>query len=155
MVDGLIKLFYSEIVKAKMGNMNTGEYELNRGGREIRNITLKIDSVFLKTIKIALILLFFFTAFRVNRVLALGVLLVSGFYLFYKQKLEVETKKYIAGIKDRDSVEKILVIKEKAKVGMNSLLTLLFIGVIMGFNWVIVISFVIVFVFTVKKIMLK
>jgi len=45
MINGLIKLFYSEIVKTNMRNMNSNGYEVRDECKEIRNITLKIDSV--------------------------------------------------------------------------------------------------------------
>ena len=50
MLNGIIKLFYSEIVKTKINNLDSSGYSLRDECKEIRNITLKIDSVFLYTI---------------------------------------------------------------------------------------------------------
>ncbi len=41
------KAFYSEIVKTKINNLDSSGYSLRDECKEIRNITLKIDSVFL------------------------------------------------------------------------------------------------------------
>ena len=51
MINGIIKLFYSEVVKTKIKNMQNNEYKFREEYEDIRNITLKVDSLFFKTIK--------------------------------------------------------------------------------------------------------
>ncbi len=41
---------------------------------------------------------------------------------------------------------------EKGRTGLNALITLLLIGLLTGFNWILVASFVVVFVFTIKNV---
>jgi len=84
--------------------------------------------------------------------LAIGVVLVGILYTIYKMKLEEEIKVYIANIKNNIEVSKIANIKERGRLGINALITLLVIGFLAGFNIFIVCSFVIVFMFTLKNI---
>ena len=51
MINGIIKLFYSEVVKTNMKKMPIGEYSLKDEYKEIKNLTLKIDSLMIKIIK--------------------------------------------------------------------------------------------------------
>ena len=44
MINGIIKLFYSEVVKTNMKKMPNGEYSLKDEYIEIKNLTLYIDS---------------------------------------------------------------------------------------------------------------
>ena len=76
MINSVIKLFYSEVVKTKMSNMPNKEYELRKGCKEFRNITLKIDSYLFKGLKIILALFILYLSFSVKMLLGVGVLLV-------------------------------------------------------------------------------
>ena len=51
MINNIIKLFYSEVVKTKMSNMPNKDYELRNGFKELHNVTLKIDSILFKGYK--------------------------------------------------------------------------------------------------------
>ncbi|WP_024621997.1 hypothetical protein [Metaclostridioides mangenotii] len=152
MINGLIKLFYSEIVKTKMKSMNSNGYDVRDEYKGIRDITLKIDSVFYKILKLALGCIVILLAYSINKILSVGVVLVGIIYIIYKIKLEVEIKEYIANIKTNIEVSKIANIKEKGRIGINALITLLVIGFLTGFNIFIVCSFAIVFMFTLKNI---
>ncbi|WP_315169262.1 hypothetical protein [Metaclostridioides mangenotii] len=152
MINGLIKLFYSEIVKTKMKSMNSNGYDVRDEYKGIRDITLKIDSVFYKMLKLALGCIVVLLAYSINKILSVGVVLVGIIYIIYKIKLEVEIKEYIANIKTNIEVSKIANIKEKGRIGINALITLLVIGFLTGFNIFIVCSFAIVFMFTLKNI---
>jgi hypothetical protein len=152
MINGLIKLFYSEIVKTKMKSMNSNGYDVRDEYKGIRDITLKIDSVFFKILKLALGCIVILVAYSINKILSVGVVLVGIIYIIYKIKLEEEIKEYIANIKTNIEVSKIANIKEKGRIGINALITLLVIGFLTGFNIFIVCSFAIVFMFTLKNI---
>lgn len=152
MINGIIKLFYSEVVKTKMKTMSSGEYELREEGEKIRNITLKIDSIFLKLIKFMLGIMILIAAFKVNIIFGIGTFLVEFSYLIYKKNIEYQIRERIDIIKNNIDISRVNVISEKGKSGINILITLLMIGVITSFNWFIVISFMVVFVFTIKDI---
>ena len=110
MINGIIKLFYSEVVKTNMKKMPNGEYSLKDEYKEIKNLTLKIDSLALNIIK------------------------------------------RIKHLKDNVEMTTLDVLTERGKSGINILITLLILGLITNFNWSIVISFIVVFLFTIKDI---
>lgn len=152
MINGIIRLFYSEIVKTKIKNLPSSEYELRKEGKDIQNITLRIDSVFFKALKIIIGIFALIVAFDIKIILGIEVLLLEIAYFFYKRKLEVNVKEYIENMKNSIEVTRDNVLDEKGKSGINVLITLIIIGVLTGFNTILVISFLTVFLFTIKHI---
>ena len=152
MINGIIKLFYSEVVKTKIKNMQNNEYTFREEYEDIRNITLKVDSLFFKIIKFLVGLLLLAISFDINIKFAMGVLLIEVAYLLYKFKLESQVLEAISDIKNNIELPSIDVISERGKSGINALIILLLIGLITNFNWSIVISFIVVFIFTIKDI---
>lgn len=152
MINGIIKLFYSEVVKTKIKNMQNNEYTFREEYEDIRNITLKVDSLFFKIIKFMVGILLLAISFEINIKFAIGVLLIEVAYLLYKFKLESQVLEAINDIKNNIELPSIDVISERGKSGINALIILLLIGLITNFNWSIVISFIVVFIFTIKDI---
>ncbi|MEG1311975.1 MAG: hypothetical protein RR942_11380 [Romboutsia sp.] len=152
MINGIIKLFYSEIVKTKMNSMSSSDYEIREEYKELRNITLKIDSIFLKSLKILMGTIILISAFNINIILGIGTFLVEIAYIIYKIMLEQQIKESIENFKTNVELPKINSISERSKSQINILITLLVIGLITSFNWSIVVSFVILFIFTIKGI---
>lgn len=152
MINSIIKLFYSEVVKTKMSNMPNKDYELRKGCKEFRNITLKIDSYLFKGLKIILALFILYLSFNVKMLLGVGVLLVEVTYLVYKVSYEKQVKEAIANVKNNIDVSANNLINENGKRGINLLVTLLIISLLTGFNYFIGISFVIVFIYTIRNI---
>lgn len=152
MINGIIKLFYSEVVKTKIKNMQNNEYTFREEYEDIRNITLKVDSLFFKIIKFMVGILLLAISFEINIKFAMGVLLIEVAYLLYKFKLESQVLEAISDIKSNIELPSIDVISERGKSGINALIILLLIGLITNFNWSIVISFIVVFIFTIKDI---
>ena len=152
MINGIIKLFYSEVVKTKIKNMQNNEYKFREEYEDIRNITLKVDSLFFKTIKFIVGILLLAISFEINVKFAMGVLLIEVAYLLYKFKLESQVLEAISDIKNNIELPSIDIISERGKSGINALMILLLIGLITNFNWSIVISFIVVFIFTIKDI---
>ena len=152
MINNIIKLFYSEVVKTKMSNMPNEDYELRDGCKKFRKITLKIDSYLFKGLKIILALFILYLSFHVKIYLGIGVLLVEGIYLVYKVSYEKQVKAAIENVKN--NIEKYAdhIVNENGKRGINLLITLLIISVITGFNYFIGISFIIVFIYTARNI---
>ena len=91
-------------------------------------------------------------SFEINIKFAIGVLLIEVAYLLYKFKLESQVLEAISDIKNNIELPSIDVISERGKSGINALIMLLLIGLITNFNWSIVISFIVVFIFTIKDI---
>lgn len=152
MINNLIKLFYSEVVKTKMKNMPNKEYELRNGFKQFRNVTLKIDSFFLKGLKIVLALFVLYLAFYVKTLLGIGVLLVELVYLVYKISYEKQVKAAIENVKNNIEISADNFINEDSKRGINLLITLLVISLLTGFNYFIGISFISVFVYTARNL---
>ena len=152
MINGMIKLFYSEVVKTKMKGLSNSKYELTDRAQELRNVTLKIDSLFFKLLKFLIGLILLGMAFNINIIFGIGTLLVEIAYVIYKIKLEKQVVEVIDNIKNNIEIPEINIVSEKGKSGINGLIMLLLIGVITNFNWIIVISFVTVFLFTMKDI---
>jgi len=151
-INGIIKLFYSEVVKTKIKNMQNNEYKFREEYEDIRNITLKVDSLFFKTIKFIVGILLLAISFEINIKFAIGVLLIEVAYLLYKFKLESQVLEAISDIKSNIEFPSIDIISDRGKSGINALIILLLIGLITNFNWSIVISFIVVFIFTIKDI---
>lgn len=152
MINGIIKLFYSEIVKTKMKGMSSADYKLRDECKDIRNITLKIDSLFLKMVKLLLAMVVLILSFKVNLIFGVGIFLLEVVYIIYKIKLENQIRESIENLKNNIELPKINIESPKSKSGLNVLVTLLLIGLISGFNIIIVLSFIVVFIFTIKHI---
>ncbi|SFJ37953.1 hypothetical protein SAMN02910355_2539 [Terrisporobacter glycolicus] len=152
MINSIIKLFYSEVVKTKMSNMPNKDYELRKGCKEFRNITLKIDSYLFKGLKIFLALFILYLSFSVKMLLGVGVLLVEVTYLVYKVSYEKQVREAIKNVKNNIEISANNFINENGKRGINLLITLIIISLLTGFNYFIGISFIIVFIYTVRNI---
>ncbi len=152
MINGIIKLFYSEIVKTKIKSMPSSDYTYREECREIRNMTLKLDSVFLKITKLLLAIIILYISFNIEILFGMGMLLVELTYLIYKIKLEAQVRESIENIKNNIEMPKIPTIDERGKSGLNVLVTLLIIGLLTGFNAIIIATFIIVFIFTINNI---
>lgn len=152
MINNLIKLFYSEVVKTKMSKLPNKEYELREGCKEFQNITLKIDSIFFKSIKVLLSIFILYLSFQVKILLGIGVLLVEVAYLLYKVSYEKQVKDIIKNAKNNIEISADNLIDESVKKGINLLITLLVISLLTGFNYFIGVSFVIVFIYTARSL---
>ena len=152
MINNIIKLFYSEVVKTKMSNMPNEDYELRDGCKKFRKITLKIDSYLFKGLKIILALFILYLSFHVKIYLGIGVLLVEGIYLVYKVSYEKQVKAAIENVKNNIETSADHIVNENGKRGINLFITLLIISVITVFNYFIGISFIIVFIYTARNI---
>ena len=135
-----------------MSNMPNKDYELRKGCKEFRNITLKIESYLLKGLKIILALFILYLSFNVRIFLGIGVLLIELTYLIYKVSYEKQVKEAIENVKNNIEISADQFINENGKKGINLLITLLIISLLTGFNYFIGISFVIVFIYTAKNI---
>lgn len=152
MINGLIKLFYSEVVKSNIKKMPRGEYSLKDEYKEIKNLTFKIDNLVLKFIKIMLAFIILILSFEVNIILGIGIFLMEFLYIIYKKSLEDYVLNKIKYFKDNIKLPTLYMLSEKGKSGINILIIFLILGIITKFNWSIVLSFTVVFLFTIKDI---
>ena len=84
MINGIIKHFYSEVVKTNMKKMPNGEYSLKDEYKEIKNLTL-IDSLALNIIKLIIVMITLILAFEINTLLGIGLFLIEFLYIIYKE----------------------------------------------------------------------
>ena len=152
MINGLIKLFYSEIVKTNIKKMPSGKYALKDNVKIIENVTVKIDSLALKSIKLILCIMILILSFEINTILGIGVFLIEFLYIIYKRSLEKQILDKIENLKKNIEIPTLDILTEKGKSGINTLIILLILGIITNFNWSIVLSFIVVFLFTIKDI---
>ena len=152
MINGLIKLFYSEIVKTNIKKMPSGKYALKDNVKIIENVTVKIDSLALKSIKLILCMIILILSFEINTILGIGVFLIEFLYIIYKRSLEKQILDKIENLKKNIEIPTLDILTEKGKSGINTLIILLILGIITNFNWSIVLSFIVVFLFTIKDI---
>lgn len=152
MINGIIKLFYSEVVKTNIKKMPIGEYSLKDEYKEIKNLTLKIDSLMIKIIKFMVGIITIILAFEINTILGIGLFLIEILYAIYKRNLEQQILDNIKNLKDNVEMTTLDILTDRGKSGINILITLLILGLITNFNWSIVISFIVVFLFTIKDI---
>ena len=152
MINGLIKLFYSEIVKTNIKKMPSGKYALKDNVKIIENVTVKIDSLALKSIKLILCIMILILYFEINTILGIGVFLIEFLYIIYKRNLEKQILDKIENLKKNIEIPTLDILTEKGKSGINTLIILLILGIITNFNWSILLSFIVVFLFTIKDI---
>ena len=152
MINGLIKLFYSEIVKTNIKKMPSGKYALKDNVKIIENVTVKIDSLALKSIKLILCIMILILSFEINTILGIGVFLIEFLYIIYKRNLEKQILDKIENLKKNIEIPTLDILTEKGKSGINTLIILLILGIITNFNWSILLSFIVVFLFTIKDI---
>ena len=145
MISGIIKLFYSEVVKTNIKKMPNGEYSLKDEYKEIKNFTLKIDSLVFKTIKFMIGIIILILAFEINTILGIGLFLIEFLYIIYKRNLEQQILDSIKNLKDNVEMTTLDVLTDRGKSGINILITILILGLITNFNCSIVISFIVVF----------
>ena len=156
MINGIIKLFYSEIVKSKIKKMPNEEYSLRDEYKGVYSTFTKIDNIFIKIFKVLFSLIVVLLSLNINISFGIGVALIIMTYSIYKLYIEEKIGDNIknnmenikANIEETSQSDVILNIKPK----IYSLISLLLIGLFSGFNSIIIICFAIVFIFTIKDI---
>lgn len=156
MINGIIKLFYSEIVKSKMKSMPSKEYDLRAEFKDISNVAMKIDGFFLIAFKVLIALTIIIIALRINLLFGIGSILILLAYSMHKlhiaNQITDQVKDGMENIKINLESSSQNVVTDNIKQKINALICLLFIGIFSNFNYVIIGCFIIVFMFTIKDI---
>ncbi|MGL5693940.1 MAG: hypothetical protein ACRCXA_07675, partial [Peptostreptococcaceae bacterium] len=84
--------------------------------------------------------------------LGIEVLLLGVAYVFYKRNLEIQVKEGLENLKNNIEITSTNLFNEKSKVGLNLMVSLIFIGILTGFSYALVLSFLAAFLFTIKHI---
>lgn len=156
MINGIIKLFYSEIVKSKMKSMPSKEYDIRDEFKDISNIAMKVDSFFLVAFKLIIGLTIIVISLSINILFGVGSTLILILYgiskLHIANQITDQVKDGMENIKINLESSSQSVVTDKIKQKINSLVCLLFIGIFSNFNYIIIGCFIIVFMFTIKDI---
>lgn len=155
MINGIMKLFYTEIVKNKMSKLPDEKYEINDQFKKVQNISIKMDKAIFYILKVLVALVILYVASKINIYFTIGAFLVEISYLFYKRSLKKKVVSEIETIKNNISVNREQILKEKGKKDISFLISILLIGLITHFSPIIIISFCIVFGVTVRDIYLN
>lgn len=152
MINGIIKLFYTEVVKNKMGKLPRDEYQIREEAKVIQNVSNKIDKYTSVVLTILIPTLILYIIYKINLYFSLGVLILGIMYVFYKKTLEQKVCEEVSNIKDNIESTSNNVLKEQGRINISLLVTLLLIGILNKFSWVITISFCIVLISTIRYI---
>ncbi|MFQ9308328.1 MAG: hypothetical protein ACLR2K_00240 [Paraclostridium sordellii] len=156
MINGIIKLFYSEIVKTKMKSMPNKQYSIRDEYKEMSNIAMKVDSTFMISIKAILTLFLIVMSLRINLIFGIGTILILGTYILYKIYIENQFKNHVknsvGNLKNNIEQGTQYIVTDKIKQKINALISLLLIGIFSNFNYIIIGCFILVFMFTIKDI---
>lgn len=156
MINGIIKLFYSEIVKSKMKSMPSKEYDIRDEFKDISNIAMKVDSFFLVAFKLIIGLTIIVISLSINILFGVGSVLILILYgiskLHIANQITDQVKDGMENIKINLESSSQSVVTDKIKQKINVLVCLLFIGIFSNFNYIIIGCFIIVFMFTIKDI---
>ena len=131
MINGIMKLFYTEVVKNKMSKLPNGQYEVNDQFKKVQGISIKIDKVLFLVFKILIALVVLFVASKIN--------------IYFE----------IENIKNNINTNGEQILKQKGKKDISFLISILLIGVITHFSWIIILSFCIVLGVTIRDIYLN
>lgn len=152
MLNGIIKLFYTEVVKNKINNLPKEEYEINDQFKKIQNISYKIDSVVFAILKIFTAIFILLVCYKINVYFAIGAFFIEFAYIFYKKSFKTKAESEISTIKENINKSKESILKEKGKRDISFLLSILLIGLVTGFTWVLALCFFVVFAITIRDI---
>lgn len=155
MINGIMKLFYTEVVKNKMSKLPNGEYEVNDKFKKVQGISIKIDKALFLLFKILIALVILYVAYKINIYFGIGVLLIEIMYLFYKRSLKKKVVFEIENIKNNINTNGEQILRQKGKKDISFLVSIALIGVITRFNWIIILSFCIVLGVTIRDIYLN
>lgn len=156
MINGIIKLFYSEVVKSNMKNMPNEEYSIRDEFKEVSDIATKVDEIFIIIFKFIIALTIVFISLSINLLLGIGVILTLIVYNLYKlhieNKIKDQLKEGVGYLKNNLEKSKQSIVTDRIKQKINVLITLLLIGIFSNFDYIIVGCFILVFMFTIKDI---
>ena len=152
MINGIIKLFYTEVVKSKINSLPREEYEINDQFKKIQNVSCKIDSIIFIALKIFIALFILVVSFRQSVYLGIGMFFVELSYIFYKRTFKTKVKSEINNIKTNIHNNRENILKQNGKKNVSFLISILLLGVITGFSKVLIACFFIIFIVTIKDI---
>ena len=99
-----MKLFYTEVVKSKISKLPNEQYEINSKFKKVQEISAKIDTILLYTLKILVAVAILLFSYKINIYFGIGMCVVEISYLFYKKSLKTKVEFEIENIKNNINV---------------------------------------------------
>ena len=124
MINGIMKLFYTEVVKNKMSKLPNGQYEVNDQFKKVQGISIKIDKVLFLVFKILIALVVLFVASKINIYFGIGVFLTEIIYVLYKKSLKPKVVSEIENIKNNINTNGEQILKQKGKKDISFLISI-------------------------------
>ena len=103
MINGIMKLFYTEVVKSKISKLPNEQYEINSKFKKVQEISAKIDTILLYTLKILVAVAILLFSYKINIYFGIGVFLTEIIYVLYKKSLKPKVVSEIENIKNNIS----------------------------------------------------
>lgn len=154
MISGLLKLFYSEIVKSRIKDLTNKQYEIKQ--QPIGEVSAKVDNILGKALKYFATVVGILIAFNLNIFFGLGAMAILMLYTYYKVFLEDNFKENIkenmGNIRNNIEGTSQKIVTDNIKPKLNALTIILIIGLFTDFNIICILSFLTVFVFTIKDL---
>ena len=152
MINGIIKLFYTEVVKTKMKNLPSEQYKINDQFKNVQEVSIKVDMIIFNILKLLAAIMILIISSKINVYFGIGMFFVEFAYVFYKKSLKTKVKSEIKNLKTNIYNCQQQFLKEKGKKDISFLISILLLGLITGFTWVVNLSFCLVFIITIRDI---
>ena len=150
MINGILKLFYTEIVKNKIKNLPQEEYEIKDKFKKVQDISCKVDLIAFRVFKYLIGVFIFILSLKINIYFGIGVFFVELLYIIYKNSFKVKVETEVSNIKNNIKTNSQNILREKGQRNISILISLLFLGIIFDFTWIVIVSFFIVFIDTIR-----
>ncbi len=142
-------------INTKLPKENSYEIKDEERLNYVREAIFKIDSFFMKVLKVLLAVIIFTLAINYNLILGIGVLMVEGLFLIYYNTVQEFLIEYVQDVKE--NVEGVsskvdFLLEDSISSKIKLLVALLFIGLFLEFSMVLIICFAVLFLFTVGEI---
>ena len=158
MINGLLKLFYSEIVKSRIKDLTKKEYTIK--DHPIQQVSAKVDNILAKALKYCLAVVGILIAFNLSILFGIGAMAILMLYTYYKvfvedkfkENIRENIKENMENIKSNIEGTSQKIVTDNIKPKLNALIIILIIGLFTDFNIVSTLAFLTVFVFTIKDL---
>ena len=84
MINGILKLFYTEIVKNKIKNLPQEEYEIKDKFKKVQDISCKVDLIAFRVFKYLIGVFIFILSLKINIYFGIGMFFVELLYIICK-----------------------------------------------------------------------
>ena len=88
MINGIIKLFYTEVVKTKMKNLPSEQYKIKDQFKKVQEVSIMVDMIIFNILKLLAAIMILIISSKINVYFGIGMFFVEFAYVFYKKREE-------------------------------------------------------------------